>query len=94
MKTVLMAVLAAMTAAATASAAVLDDFESIAAWSAHPSDGVELRISQDDGLQGKAMRLDFDFHSGAGYAIARRNVDLSLPANWELAFSMKAVAPV
>ncbi|MGZ7081302.1 MAG: discoidin domain-containing protein, partial [Thermoanaerobaculia bacterium] len=89
-----MAVLAAMTAAATASAAVLDDFESIAAWSAHPSDGVELRISQDEGLQGKAMRLDFDFHGGAGYAIARRNVDLSLPANWELAFSMKAVAPV
>jgi hypothetical protein len=80
--------------ATAASAAVLDDFESIAAWSAHPSDGVELRISQDAGLHGKAMRLDFDFHGGAGYAIARRNVDLDLPANWEFAFWMRAQAPV
>ena len=83
----------ALVLATSASAAVLDDFESIAAWSAHPSDGVELRISQDAGLHGKAMRLDFDFHGGAGYAIARRNVDLDLPANWEFAFWMKAVAP-
>ena len=78
----------------TLSAAVLDDFESIAAWSAQPSDGVELRITQDAGLHGKAMRLDFDFHGGAGYAIARRKVDLDLPANWEFAFWMRAQAPV
>ncbi len=94
MKVLMHAALWIFLATATASAAVLDDFESIAAWSAHPSEGVELRISQDQGLHGKAMRLDFDFHGGAGYAIARRNVDLNLPANWELAFSMKAIAPV
>ena len=79
--------------ATSASAAVLDDFESVAAWSAHPSEGVDLRIGEDAGLHGKAMRLDFDFHGGAGYAIARRNVDLDLPANWEFAFWMRAAAP-
>jgi hypothetical protein len=73
---------------------VIDDFESVAAWSAHPSDGVELKISEAPGLHGKAMRLDFDFHQHAGYAIARRNVDLDLPANYVFNFSIAANAPV
>jgi hypothetical protein len=79
---------------AQAPRALLDDFESIAAWSPHPSDGVDLRLGQDAGLHGKAMRLDFDFHSHAGYAIARRNVQLDLPANYEFTFDLRASAPV
>jgi hypothetical protein len=73
---------------------VLDDFESVEGWTAHPSEGVELRISQDSGFAGKAMRLDFDFRGGAGYAIARRSVPIDLPQNWEFAWRMRADAPV
>jgi hypothetical protein len=73
---------------------VLDDFESVGGWTAHPSEGVELRISQDSGFAGKAMRLDFDFRGGAGYAIARRSVPIDLPENWEFAWRMRADAPV
>ena len=73
---------------------VIDDFESVAAWSAHPSEGVELRISQDSGFAGRAMRLDFDFHGGTGYAIARRSLPIDLPENWEFAWRMRADAPV
>ncbi|HEX3528514.1 MAG TPA: discoidin domain-containing protein [Thermoanaerobaculia bacterium] len=40
------------------------------------------------------MRLDFDFQHHAGYAIARRNVDLDLPANYEITFRLRAEAPV
>jgi hypothetical protein len=80
--------------AAAARGAVLDDFESLAAWSAHPSDGVALAISQDAGLHGRAMRLDFDFQGHAGYAIARRAVDLDLPANYEITFALRGSAPV
>lgn len=69
---------------------VLDDFETLAAWTAHPSEGVQLRISQDSG----AMRLDFDFRGGAGYAIARKAIPIRLPANWEFAFRIRADAPV
>ena len=72
----------------------LDDFESLAAWSPHPSDGVDLHLAQDAGLHGQAMRLDFDFHAHSGYAIARRKVDLDLPANYEFTFSLRADAPV
>jgi len=72
------------------SARVIDDFESGTGWTAHPSDGVELRISSAPGLHGKALRLDFDFHGGAGYAIARRAVDITLPANYAFSFQLLA----
>jgi hypothetical protein len=72
----------------------IDDFETVAAWTAAPSDGVSLRIGKDAGRTGSAMRLDFDFQHHAGYAIARRQVDLDLPANYEFTFAMRADAPV
>jgi F5/8 type C domain len=83
-----------MIAAPALQTRVIDDFESVEAWSAHPSEGVELRISADSGFAGRGMRLDFDFHGGTGYAIARRSIPFDLPANWELAFRMRADAPV
>lgn len=77
-----------------ASSQVIDAFDSVAAWSAHPSDGVGLTIAPDAGRRGNAMRLDFDFHGHGGHAIARRAVDLDLPSNFELTFWMRAAAPV
>ncbi len=74
--------------AGTASGAVIN-LEEPSAWSAHPADGVELQLSDDDG----ALRLDFDFEGG-GYAIARRNVSLDLPENYAIRFKLKGDAPV
>ena len=82
------------TPAAAPDVVVLDDFEQLSGWTAHPSDGVELRISQDSGFSGRSMRLDFDFRGGAGYAIARKAIPLDLPANYEFAFRIRADAPV
>ncbi|HEX2211110.1 MAG TPA: discoidin domain-containing protein [Longimicrobium sp.] len=73
---------------------LLDDFETVSGWTAHPSEGVELRISQDSGFAGRGMRLDFDFHGGTGYAIARKSIPIDLPENWEFAWRMRADAPV
>ncbi len=73
---------------------MLDDFETVEGWTAHPSEGVELRISQDSGFAGRAMRLDFDFRGGTGYAIARKAFPIDLPENWEFAWRMRADAPV
>jgi hypothetical protein len=70
-------------------AEVLDDFSDVSDWIAAPSDGVELRISSERG----AMRLDFDFHGGAGYAIARKPVKLQLPTDYEFTFSLRGEAP-
>jgi hypothetical protein len=73
----------------TLRADVLDDFSNVGDWIAAPSDGVELRISSDRG----AMRLDFDFHGGAGYAIARKAVKLQLPSDYEFTFSLRGETP-
>ena len=73
---------------------MLDDFTSVARWTAHPSHGVELKISTDSGSVGKAMRLDFDFGAGGGYAIARLPVKLDLPENYEFSFLLRGKTPV
>ncbi len=76
------------------SAIVVDDFESLGAWKAVPSDGVTLNISGDAGLHGKAMRIDFDFHGHGGYAVVHRDLKLPLPANYEFSFAVRGPAPV
>lgn len=76
----------------TAHGVLLDDFESLDSWSAHPADGVQLELVSDEGMIGKAMRLDFHFNGG-GYAIARRELDLPLSGNYEFRFWMKGEAP-
>ena len=58
-------------------------------WTAHPADGVEMHLSRE----GDANRLDFDFHEHGGYAIARKQVNLELPPNYQIVFRIRADAP-
>ena len=58
-------------------------------WTAHPSDGVTMKLTRD----GAVNRVDFDFRGHGGYAIARRDVNLDLPPNYELVFRIRAEAP-
>jgi hypothetical protein len=71
---------------------VLDDFEAPGAWSAHPADGVRLRIGRGPGRHGRAMRLDFDFRGHAGYAIARLPLTIELPENYQFSFWIRGAA--
>jgi hypothetical protein len=71
-------------------AQTLDTFEDVSSWTAIPSDNVLLKITQVAG----ALRLDFDFQGGAGYAVAHRPLRLDLPVNWEITFRLRAEAPV
>jgi F5/8 type C domain-containing protein/alpha-L-rhamnosidase-like protein len=89
------AILGALLAAAQESAPprTLDDFERLDAWTAHPADGVDLAIRSDAGRTGRAMRLDFAFRSGGGYAIARRALPLDLPPNYAFSFWIRGEAP-
>lgn len=54
-------------------------------WTAHPADGVEMHLSRE----GEVNRLDFDFHGHGGYAIARRDVELDLPPNYQFTFRVR-----
>ena len=42
----------------------LDDFETSGGWKEFLSDGVTLKISNDLGLHGNAIRFDYDFTIG------------------------------
>jgi hypothetical protein len=73
---------------------VIDGFESTAGWKATPSDGVSLELHEDQGLHGKSMRLDFDFHGHGGYAVIHKKVTLTVPGNYEFTFAIRGPAPV
>ncbi len=72
---------------------LVDGFEDVSGWSAHPADGVRLAIGSDSGAGGRAMRLDFKF-TGGGYAVAHKAFDLDLPDNYSLSFRVRGRAPI
>ncbi|MBI5269358.1 MAG: hypothetical protein HY856_06730, partial [Burkholderiales bacterium] len=59
---------------------LLDDFRDASRWQASASDQVQaaLRPAPTGGLC-----LDYDFRGVSGYAVARRPLDIALPANYE-----------
>jgi len=80
------------------SAHLLDDFADASQWQVVASEGVTLdcraqRTANAGDEHRTALRLDFDFESGAGYAGIRRELSLELPANFELAFSIRGDLP-
>ncbi len=68
---------------------VLDDFASVGAWTAAPSEGVSTALAADGG----ALRLDVDFHGGGGWALIRRPLPLTLPANYTFSFRIRGELP-
>jgi hypothetical protein len=59
-------------------------------WRAAPASGVEMRLADDAG----ALKVEFDFHGGGGWAAFRKDTTLQLPDNYEFSFRLKADAPV
>jgi hypothetical protein len=87
----LLALAAALPIAARAAddTVVVDRFEDVSAWTAHPAEGVSLDLKPDAG----ALRMDVRFTRGTGYAVARRAVSLDLPADYVFRFRMRGDIP-
>lgn len=71
----------------------LDEFENKNAWSLIKSDGVNLNLSNEEGLSGQAIRLDYDFTKGTGYGGIQKLFPIDLPDNYEFTFYIKAESP-
>jgi hypothetical protein len=67
----------------------VDDFQSSSAWSAVPRERVTMKLTAEPGPHGNALRVDFDFHGGGGYAVLHRKLDLDLPENYRFEYSLR-----
>ncbi|HEY0986065.1 MAG TPA: discoidin domain-containing protein [Kofleriaceae bacterium] len=73
---------------------MLDAFDVVAAWRASGSDGVTAAIHAVPGAHGRAMQLAFNLGNTSGYAVARRELPLELPDDFELTFELRGDAPI
>ncbi len=74
-------------------ATVIDSFESLAGWTTHASDNASVEISLEEGIEGKAMRVDFDIAPGGSFVIVRKAVALTFPKAFALKLWMRGDAP-
>jgi len=75
---------------------VLDDFTDASNWFVHATEGVtaQIEVVEIEGAGGRqALRLDYDFCGRAGYALIRKKVELKLPANYAISFSVRGQSP-
>lgn len=100
MKRLLRALLALAGSAAAASAVaagpaarLLDGFDTLTAWQASGTDQVDARLEAAKGSRGKAMCLAYDFHGVSGYVVARRTLQLALPAHYAFTFNVRGEGP-
>lgn len=72
---------------------LLDSFNTLDQWKIYKSEGVEINLSQADGRNGKALRLEYDFTKGAGYGGIQKFIELELPENYQFSFYIRANSP-
>jgi hypothetical protein len=71
-----------------------DFFTDPDSWLVVASGQAEGRLTYIEGADGKpALRLDFDFHGGGGFVVARREIQLTLPETFELGLSLHGEGP-
>lgn len=67
----------------------IDDFATAGGWQAFASGEAVMKISAEAG----ALRLDFDFHGGGGFVVARKEFALAMPDDYAFAFRVRGTAP-
>ncbi|MCW1921265.1 discoidin domain-containing protein [Luteolibacter arcticus] len=68
---------------------IIDDFATTTGWQAFASGEAEMKITVEAG----ALRLDFDFHGGGGFVVARKEFPRTMPTDYAFAFRVRGRAP-
>ncbi len=66
-----------------------DDGERTSAWSATASAGATAALRADAGRAGDGVRLDYDFQTGGGFVVLRREVSLDVPENFRVSLDWR-----
>ena len=75
------------------SSRVLDAFESAAGWKVVTSDQVSGTLRIVDGVDGKALCLDYDFNGVSGYVGIQKAVAMSYPDNYAFGVALRGDGP-
>ncbi len=70
-----------------------DSFETLDGWTTNASDGATVSITPEPGVNGMAMRVDFDLPKDGGWVIVRKNFEVTLPENYAFSFQLRGQAP-
>ncbi len=63
-------------------------------WNVYSSGLSVGSLSREEGPDGRpALRLDFDFHGGGGFIVARRELSFPLPDSFEFRFQLRGECP-
>ena len=89
----LLLALAAPALAAQDGVRILDDFSDPSAWRVVTSNQVSGALRAVDGVEGKALCLDYDFNGVSGHAGIQRDLPLSYPANYRFGFQLRGDSP-
>jgi hypothetical protein len=69
---------------------ILNLFDEPASWQVIASGLAEGKLSSIPGPDGKqALQLDYDFHGGGGFVVARKELHMALPETFEIAFQLR-----
>lgn len=80
-------------AAAHGQGILLDDFEQPERWEVIASEQVVARVSTAEGVDGRCLRLDYEFRTGAGFCVLRRVVQQELPENYRFTLQVRGQGP-
>jgi hypothetical protein len=80
--------------AALSQGRMLDDCDTLADWKPLASEGAGAELTEAPGRNGKCLVLKYDLSNVRGYAIARKECAIELPANYQFTFDLKAEAGV
>lgn len=67
--------------------------ESAEGWKVIASEGVRAAVRAVDLDDRRVLRLDFDFASGAGFCVLRRELGIELPENYQFTFRLRGECP-
>lgn len=71
-----------------------DFFTDPASWLVVASGQAEGLLTRAEGPDGRpALRLDYDFHGGGGFVVARKEIQLALPETFKLGFLLHGEGP-
>jgi hypothetical protein len=74
-------------------ARVLDGFEDPSSWQVFSSTQVGGAIRAADGVVGRAVCLDYDFHGVSGYVGIRRSLPMEYPPDYAFDFQLRGDSP-